>query len=493
MSSDTRVLGPVWQRGGPGVALAEPESDDRLTYEQLAEIVERLARQLAGSGVAPGDVVAYSLPPGPENVVVFLAVTAARAIAAPLNPAYREDEFVSYLQDLRPAATVLLEEHPREAHTACASLRIPTLSLRTQGAFNCVVAGARLGELTSPDPDDVALMLHTSGTTSKPKSVPIRQRHLAASSASIAAAYGLSETDVNQCVMPLFHVHGLVGATLATLHAGGTVVVGRRFTASAFWDQAERYGTTWFTAVPTIHHALCQRPGRGAPTLRFARSCSSALPPSLWETFEERFGVPLVEAYGMTEATHQMASNPLPPHPRASGSVGVATGTQIAIVDDAWNPLPAGHAGEVVVRGPSVVDGYHDNPEATAASFREGWFRTGDSGTLDAAGYLRLEGRIKELINRGGEKISPFEVEEVLLRHAQVTEAVAFAVPDERYGEVVGAVVVGDAVVEDDLRAYCGEHLAAFKVPKRIAVRPAIPKGPTGKVQRRMLAQEVER
>ncbi len=328
-------------------------------------------------------------------------------------------------------------------------------------------------------------MLHTSGTTSRPKGVPIRQRNLAASAATIAATYNLGPDDVSHCVMPLFHVHGLVASTLAQLHAGGAVLVPRRFSAGAFWEHSHRHGVTWFSAVPTIHGILADRAETAPPPphgLRFARSCSSSLAPALLQRFETLFQVPLVEAYGMTEAAHQMASNPLPPGERRAGSVGVATGAELTIMPD----------GEVAVRGPGVVEGYRDNPEANAAAFQDGWFRTGDSGTLDSDGYLHLAGRIKELINRGGEKISPHEVEEVLLRHPSVREAVAFALPDTKYGEVVGAVVVADGEVDHSvLAAHSAERLASFKVPTRIVVMDAIPKGPTGKVQRRLLAEQI--
>ncbi len=456
ITSPAGTLDPLWRRGGAAVALLEPGGGEQVTYDELAATVERLARQLAGWGVEPGDAVAFALPNGPEIVALFLAVTAARAAAAPLNPAYQRAELATYLQDLRPRVAVLLDDEPVDAYQAAAEIALPTLRLTRDGAGGLTLAGAPAGELPQAQPDDVALLLHTSGTTSKPKSVPIRHRNLAASAASIAAGYGLGDDDVSQCAMPLFHVHGLVAATLATLHSGGTVLLPRRFVSSRFWTYGDRHGMSWFTAVPTIHQVLCQRKDQGENArLRFARSCSSALSPQLWETFEERFGVPLVEAYGMTEATHQMATNPLPPDRREPGSVGRATGTEIAIVDEQWRRLPHGTSGEVVVRGPGVVDGYLDNPEATAAAFRDGWFRTGDSGTLDAAGYLRLDGRLKELINRGGEKISPYEVEDVLLRHAAVAEAVAFALPDEKFGEVVGAVVVGDGADPQDLRAHC--------------------------------------
>jgi len=298
------------------------------------------------------------------------------------------------------------------------------------------------------------------------------------------------------CVMPLFHVHGLVATVLATLSTGGTVVL-PRFRPSAFWDDVAQHGATWYTAVPTIHSRLLTRALEltAPPTrrLRFVRSCSAPLPTVLWQRYEEAIGVPLVEAYGMTEAAHQMASNPLPPGERRPGTVGQATGIEIAVLDDDWQPVPAGEKGEVAVRGPSVVDQYLDNPVATGASFRAGWFRTGDVGTLSADGYLTLVGRVKELINRAGEKISPYEVEDVLLTHPAVAEAAAYPVPDEKYGEQVGVVVVlrGEATPKE-LAAHCADRLAAFKRPARVTILPEIPTGPTGKIQRRTLGGLVD-
>ena len=457
-------------------ALVEPESGRCWTFGELRDRVDALAGELAGHGVGPGDTVAFSLPNGSGIVAAFLAVVRAGAAAAPLNPAYTEGEFHAYLADLAPRAMLWQDDAAEAALPACAALGIERLELN----------GLRApGVLPARDPDAVALMLHTSGTTSRPKGVPIRQRNLAASAATIAATYNLGADDVSHCVMPLFHVHGLVASTLAQLHAGGTVLVPSRFSAGAFWEHSQSHGVTWFSAVPTIHGILADRAETEPPPphgLRFVRSCSSSLAPALLERFEALFQVPLIEAYGMTEAAHQMASNPLPPGQRRAGSVGVATGTELTIMPD----------GEVAVRGPGVVDGYRDNPEANAAAFQDGWFRTGDSGTIDSDGYLHLAGRIKELINRGGEKISPHEVEEVLLRHAAVREAVAFALPDAKYGEVVGAVVVTDGEADQTvLASHCAERLAAFKVPTRIVLLDAIPKGPTGKIQRRLLAEQI--
>jgi acyl-CoA synthetase (AMP-forming)/AMP-acid ligase II len=480
------------------LALVEPASGERTTYGELRAAGERLGGALGAAGVVPGDAVAMSLPNGPEIVAAFLGVVAAGAAAAPLNQAYTTDEFRAYLEDLQPRAMLFSSGEESPARTACAALGVRQIELTGDSTASLALAGVAGDGAPAPrDPDAVALLLHTSGTTSKPKGVPIRQRNLAASARVVATTYGLSGDDASHCAMPLFHVHGLVASTLATLASGGTVIAPRRFSASSFWADCATYGATWYSAVPTIHRILLSRAEDGASdhsghALRFARSCSSALPGPLMEAFEQRFGLPLLEAYGMTEAAHQMASNPLPPGERRAGSVGRPTGTEIAILDDDWRALPTGAVGEVCVRGPGVVDAYRANPEATAASFRDGWFRTGDSGRLSPDGYLSLAGRLKELINRGGEKISPHEVEDALLTHPEVVEAVAFAVPDDKYGETVGAAIVArSAVAEDALRRHCDERLAAFKVPVRIHVLDAIPKGPTGKVQRRLLAQQL--
>jgi acyl-CoA synthetase (AMP-forming)/AMP-acid ligase II len=478
------------------LALVEPGSGERTTYGELRSVADRLARSLAAAGAGPGDAVAMSLPNGPEIVAAFLAAVAAGAAAAPLNQTYTTEEFRAYLGDLQPRAMLFLRGEPSPARAACAALGIRQLEL--DGPRTADLALAEMpatGAVPVRDPEAVALLLHTSGTTSKPKGVPIRQRNLAASARAVAATYALGGDDASHCAMPLFHVHGLVASTLASLASGGSVIAPRRFSASSFWADGAAHGATWFSAVPTIHRILLSRAEDGADDhaghrLRFARSCSSALPGPLMRAFESRFRLPLVEAYGMTEAAHQMASNPLPPGERRAGSVGPPTGTEIAILDESWSPLAGGVVGEVCVRGPGVVDAYRANPEATAASFRDGWFRTGDSGRLSRDGYLSLAGRIKELINRGGEKISPHEVEDALLAHPDVVEAVAFGVPDAKYGETVGAVVVArGAIAEDALRAHCHERLAVFKVPVRVHVLDAIPKGPTGKVQRRLLAE----
>jgi acyl-CoA synthetase (AMP-forming)/AMP-acid ligase II len=287
--------------------------------------------------------------------------------------------------------------------------------------------------------------------------------------------------------MPLFHVHGLVASTLSTLLSGGAVVIPSRFNPLSFWRTVRDHGVTWYSAVPAIHQLILARSAKaaGAESLRFVRSCSAPLPVETGRKMESLFGAPVLEAYGMTEASHQMSSNPLPPEPRKFGTVGRATGIQIGAMTEAGELLPAGAKGEVVIQGPSVIRAYENNPEANAKSFVHGWFRTGDEGVLDGDGYLRLTGRIKELINRGGEKIAPCEIDEVLLTHAEVAEAVCFGVPHPTWGEeVAAAVVLRETATEAELMAYCRDHLADFKCPKKIYIVPSIPRTATGKVQR---------
>jgi acyl-CoA synthetase (AMP-forming)/AMP-acid ligase II len=475
-------------------ALVVPESGTIVSYSTLQRALDRATGCLAQLGLGAGDHVAILAAGGPAMIAAFLAVGALGAAAAPLNPALGPTELAGELDDLRVSR--LLHDGSAKAAAAAAASGIPASVIGFDD--DLLQIDGRTGDplVGAGDPDALALLLHTSGTTSKPKTVPIRQRNLVASTTVIANTYELNADDATMCVMPLFHVHGLVAAVLATLSTGGTVIV-PRFRPSTFWADVATHGATWYTAVPTIHAALLpravERPAPLEHRLRFVRSCSAPLPTVLWQRYEDTIGVPLVEAYGMTEAAHQMASNPLPPAQRRPGTVGRATGVELTALDQNWQPVAPGEQGEVAVRGPSVVDHYLDNPEATTASFRDGWFRTGDVGTLSPDSYLTLVGRVKELINRAGEKISPYEIEDVLLAHPSVAEAAAYPVPDEKYGEQVGVVVVlrADATT-DDLAAHCAQRLAAFKRPTRFTIVPDIPKGPTGKIQRRNLAGLVE-
>jgi acyl-CoA synthetase (AMP-forming)/AMP-acid ligase II len=475
-------------------AVVIPDGGPNASYAQLGTQIASVANRLRGAGVRAGDPIAIVLGNGLEYLVAFLAATHARAIAAPLNPAYKAEEFRFYMEDAGARAAIV-PPGDHAARTAAAELGIPCWECRLDTTGNVHVDVSSLGSPTAetkPEPGDVALFLHTSGTTSRPKGVPLTHANLRASIDNIADTYRLTPDDRTLVVMPLFHVHGLLGATLSTLSRGGTVIVPPRFSAGAFWPTVAAHRVSWYSAVPTIHQVLLSRADADqAPRsgLRFIRSCSSALAPAVFSQLEDRFGAAVLEAYGMTEASHQMCSNPLPPGRRQPGSVGRGTGVEVVILDEAGNVLGAGQQGEVSIRGPNVTHGYHNNATANAASFTRGYFRTGDQGHLDVDGYLRLTGRIKELINRGGEKISPLEVDAALLEHPAVAEAVCFGVPDAKYGEEVhAAVVLKGTATEGDLAAFCRDRLADFKVPKRIHITAQVPRTATGKIQRRHVA-----
>jgi len=483
--------------GDRDTAIAVPDGPS-LTYAQLRQMVDEAALRLASFGVRREDRVAIIFPNGPEAIVLFLA--AARVgTACPLNPAYKEAEFRFYLEDTGARFLLAPRGNGTDARKALsAGSTVIEGEIDDAGRLSLESNGSRseIRSIAPPEPDDIALVLHTSGTTSRPKRVPLRHRNLTASVANIVESYRLGPEDVSLCAMPLFHVHGLVASALATLASGGTVSVPRRFTPMMFWPAARKARPTWFTASPTPHQLILMRTEENRPAgterLRFVRSCSSALSPDLMARMEDRLGVPVLEAYGMTEASHQMASNPLPPDPRVPGSVGRGTGVEIAIIDEGGSLLPGGQPGEVGIHGPNVIDGYENNPEANRASFTDGWFRTGDLGTLDRGGYLRLLGRIKELINRGGEKIAPREIDEALESHPAVKEAVCFGVPHPTWGEeVAAAVVLTEPIAEKELIAHCRKVLAEFKVPRRVHIVESIPRTPTGKVQRRFVAEQL--
>ena len=481
---------------GANTAVILPESGTRVTYDSLRRQVATAADIFASAGIGPGDRVAMALPNGLQAIVSFLAASVA-GTAAPLNLAYRHDEFVFYLEDTEAKLLVLPPEGADEARRAAAEKNVPTLAADVDPSGTVRFSTAPKGQTAAPPrPDDVALILHTSGTTGRPKRVPLRHRNLAVSAENIASTYKLTPNDVALTVMPLFHVHGLLASTLATLLTGGTMVVPEKFSPLSFWRTVRDCRATWYSAVPTMHRLLLARAGDhrpdGAEHLRFIRSASAPLSLHTMQKVEHVFGAPILEAYGMTEASHQIASNPLPPGARKAGSVGLGTGVQISIMDTHGHHshLGAGHAGEVVIKGPSVIDAYENNPEANSTSFVDGWFRTGDQGIIDPDGYLRLLARLKELINRGGEKIAPMEIGEVLRKHPAVAEAVCFGVPHPTWGEeVAAAVVLRQAVPVPELLSYCKEHLADFKCPKKIHVVEAIPRTATGKVQRRALVE----
>ncbi len=487
--------------GAPAIGAPGQET---LSYGGLADQVERTAASLRDAGLGGGDRVAIVLANGPHTATAFLGVASAMT-AAPLNPAYRADEFRFYFEDI-DARLLIVEKDSRSPAVAVArdlGMGVAELSGHGDGPAGCfdLVVRERPGERTGPARSaETALVLHTSGTTSRPKIVPLSRRNLSASAGHIARSLALGSGDRSVNIMPLFHIHGLVGAVLSSLASGASVHCAPGFNPLKFFAWCDEIRPSWYTAVPTMHQAILARAPRNRETLerldlRLIRSSSASLPSRVMEDLEATFGCPVIESYGMTEASHQMTSNPLPPAVRYPGSVGIAAGPEVAIMaEDGGRILASGETGEVVIRGPNVTEGYENNPAANAAAFSRGWFRTGDQGVIDGKGYLRLTGRLKEIINRGGEKISPLEVDDVLMEHPAVAQAVAFALPHAVLGEeVAAAIVLKDRAVADEaaLRSFARTRLAAFKVPKRVVFLDEIPKGATGKLQRIGLAERL--
>ncbi|CAI6097623.1 unnamed protein product [Clonostachys chloroleuca] len=495
-------------QGNPAsTAVIIPSRPDPLTvsYASLVSQVGAFQQKLADLGITTASPVSIALVNSWEFIVSFLAASWQRGIAAPLNPAYKQDEFEFYIEDVKSAIVLV----PKGAWAAGAP------SVKAAKKFNAAVAecywDAAKGEvvldvkdlghlkgakekLLKAEPDDVALILHTSGTTSRPKVVPLTHRNLTRTMRNIQNTYQLTPQDRTMLVMPLFHVHGLVCGLLAPFLSGGSMVVPTKFSASDFWRDFTTHGANWYTAVPTIHQILLKNPPPNPkPAIRFIRSCSSPLSPTVFHQLEETYNAPVLEAYAMTEAAHQMTSNPLPPAKRKPGSVGLGQGVEVRILNDAGDELPQGQEGEISIRGENVTKGYLNNPSANASSYTaSGFFRTGDQGKLDEDGYVIITGRIKELINKGGEKISPIEIDNVLTRHPKVSEAVSFAIPDEVYGQDIGVAIVlkpGESLTADELKAFVAEKSVKFKVPKKVYFTKVMPKTATGKIQRRIVAE----
>ena len=481
-----------------------------LNHGALRELVATTIASLNAAGAGRNDRVAIVLDNGPEMAACFMACAAGTA-SAPLNPAYRGDEFEFYLSDLNARLLIVAAGSASPAVAVAQKLGVGLVDLVVDegapaGSFRLVPRSSPVPADAVPadrggfsGPGDIGMVLHTSGTTSRPKIVPLSVANLCASAANIRATLALAPGDRGLNIMPLFHIHGLIAGVLAPLSAGSSVYCTPGFNALKFFSWLDDSRPSWYTAVPTMHQAIVARAKGNAETirrnpLRFMRSSSSSMPPQVIRELEEIFGAPLVESYGMTEATHQMASNPLPPQTRKPGTVGLAAGPEIEIMAETGELLGAGGIGEIVIRGANVTAGYENNPKANAEGFRDGWFRTGDQGVKDPEGYLTITGRLKEIINRGGEKVSPREIDEILMDHPAVAQVVCFGMPHPKLGEEVAAVVVlrpGSAATDRELQAFVSQRAADYKVPKKILFMNEIPKGATGKLQRIGLAQKL--
>jgi len=452
-------------------------------------------------GIGRNDRVVIALENGPEMAVAFIAM-ASCVTCVPLNPNYRADEFESYMSRVNAKALVVDSENGSAAKAAGTALGLSIIELSPErdaeaGIFQ-LSGGAGLSKPREgfAQPEEQALLLHTSGTTSAPKIVPLTQGNICSMATNNQLFLGLTGDDLCLNVMPLFHSTGLIGVTLSSIISGAGVVCPQGFYAPKFVEWFQEFGPTWFTAVPSIHQAILlrtavERDRVSQNRLRFIRSSSSALPRSVLQELEATFNAPVIESYGLTECG-MIACNPLPPGKRKVGSVGVPTLVDLAVVDELGGLLAPHETGEVVVRGACVMTSYEADATVREESFTGDWFKTGDQGFLDTSGYLFLTGRLKEIINRGGEKIAPLEVDKALMDHPAVEQAVTFAVPNEILGEEVAAAVVlrpQCTATEKQIREFVTKRLADFKVPRQLLILTEIPKGSFGKIQRNGLAK----
>ena len=474
------------------------ENSPPLLYKDLKSFVNKIASQLAGNGISNKDRAAIVLPNGPFMASSFLTLSSYMS-AAPLNPSYKTNEYEFYLKDLNPKIVIVEPNSSNEVVGVAKNLNIPVCEMKIKkddpsGLFNLFDIES---EYQLPEENDEGLVLHTSGTTSRPKIVPLTNKNIYSSTENISKSLNLSEADHCLNIMPLFHIHGLIAILAASIRSGASICASNGFNALKFLELAKSEKITWYSGVPTMHQAILLRAEKNLElaknlNLRLIRSSSASLPPAVFEKLNSVFGCSVIEAYGMTEATHQMTSNPLPPKKQKPGFVGIPAGPEVCIMDEKDKILDQGETGEVCIKGDNVTLGYDNNPEANKNSFTNGWFRTGDQGYFDQNGYLKISGRLKEIINKGGEKISPLEVDNVLMDHPLIEQAVCFGYEDKMLGEDIAAAIIvkeGKNCSETDVKTYAQEKLAKFKIPKKIFFVNEIPKGATGKLQRNVLAK----
>ena len=475
------------------------EKNEKLSYGEFKIFNEKISRQLAATNVKNNDRAAIVLPNGPLMASSFLSISSYMS-AAPLNPSYKQEEFEFYLDDLKPKFLLVEPNSKSLAVIAAKNLNIPVFEMRISdnqplGTFELF---DKENDYKNPNDDDEALVLHTSGTTSRPKIVPLSNLNIFTSAVNISKSLKLTADDHCLNIMPLFHIHGLIAVLSASAKVGASVCASNGFNALKFLDLAETQNITWYSGVPTMHQAILLRAQKNSNkakklNLRFIRSSSASLPPAIFEQLNDIFQTPVIEAYGMTEATHQMTSNPLPPAIQKPGLVGMPAGPEICIMNDKNEKLPQGEIGEICIKGDNVTNGYENNPEANKQSFVNDWFRTGDEGFFDEDGYLKISGRLKEIINKGGEKISPLEVDNILMDFPPIDQALCFGYKDKMLGEDIAVAIKlkeNKSCTEDDIKSYANEKLAKFKIPKKIFIVEDIPKGATGKLQRIGLAKK---
>ena len=475
------------------------ENKSQISYKNLKIFIDNISKQLSGNGITNKDRAAIVLPNGPTMATSFLGISSYMS-AAPLNPSYKSEEYEFYLKDLNPKILIVEKNSKNPSIEIAKKLNIEICELKIhkdqpEGLFNLF---ENKNDYSLPDENDEALVLHTSGTTSRPKIVPLSNNNIYSSSENISKSLDLTDKDHCLNIMPLFHIHGLIAVLATSMKVGASICASSGFNALKFLDLAKSEKITWYSGVPTMHQAILLRANKSGDVakklnLRLIRSSSASLPPAVFKNLNEVFNCPVIEAYGMTEATHQMTSNPLPPKQQKAGFVGIPAGPEVCIMDDNGNILKQGNVGEICIKGDNVTLGYENNDDANKTSFTNGWFRTGDQGYFDNDGYLKISGRLKEIINKGGEKISPLEVDNVLMDHPSIDQAVCFGYEDKMLGEnIASAIIIKDGMEcsENDVLNYAEKKLAKFKIPKKIFFVDEIPKGATGKLQRNVLAKK---
>jgi len=520
--------------------LAEPNqpllhfADEWITTSRFHQEVMVLQAVLARLSVHVGDRVIIALPNSHTFTVTYIALLHYGATVVPVNPKMPLPELESVIAK-SGAVGIIFGDVGAEAQVPAyrtntrlrfaMTMKTSALPLEAElhvneGGQNGLIGQWVLSETmpTSEDKpitkvtgvthvteDTPAILLFTSGTTGVPKGVLLTHHQVMTSARQVAIAHGLTPEDVSYCFLPMFHINAQVVSLLSTFITHGRLIIEQKFSASHFWATIHCHGVTWVSAVPTVIAILIQTSQDPivASTLRFVRSASAPLPARQAHRFEARFGVPVIESYGMTEAASQICINPVPPGKRKIGSVGLPCGLDLQVVDDTEQVLQAGMVGEIIIRGGSVITAYAYGGDDQDYNFRNGWFHTGDLGYVDAEGYLYITGRLKEMINRAGQKISPREVEEVIDRHSRVRSVAVIGLPDPLYGEQVVAYIIPDMPglrtpagtmerqLADDLRLLCKQNISSYKCPSEFRFVEFIPIGPTGKVQRPRLRQQV--
>jgi acyl-CoA synthetase (AMP-forming)/AMP-acid ligase II len=467
-------------------------SDRTLRYAELAASCRRIGELLGAHGLAAGDTVSLVMPNGLQTLRLLLGAMHAGVVVNPVNLLSQPEQMRYVLGHSDCRLVFVAPEWEERVRGLVAGLdrSVGVIVADPDGAaWPFETNSVPVGPIAAPSPEDIALLMYTSGTTGVPKGAMLTQANLVANAQSISAEHGLTASDRVLAVLPLYHINAFAVTMLAPLAHGGSLAMPPKFSAARFWAQAQ--GCTWLNVVPTMISYLLERETPGlalTAAIRFCRSASSALPPEHHLAFESRFGIGIIETMGLTETVAPSFSNPLEARLRKLGSVGRASGCEARVIDATLQPVADGATGELAIRGPNVMRGYHKNDTATRASFTpDGWLRTGDLGHRDADGFYFVTGRIKELIIKGGENIAPREIDEALLAHPAVLEAAAVGIPDHHYGQEIMACVVlreGAACSEEDLCAFCISTLGPFKTPKRFRFVSELPRGPSGKVQR---------